>query len=411
MNLSLSSPPVRQKAWPARHLFGEAEKQAANRLFDRAIQTGAGIGYAGEEEAAYCADFSAFLGGGYADAVNSGTNALFVALAALDLPPYSEVIVPPITDAGGVMPVSILQCLPIPADTAPGSFNVGAEQIAARITPRTRAIVVMHAAGLPVEMEPVMQLARKHGLKVVEDCAQAHGSLHHGRPVGTFGEVAAFSTMFGKTHAFGGQGGVVFTRDEALYHRVREFSDRGKPFGRPPGVRNVVASLNFNTDELHCAIGRVQLGKLPQTIERRRTLGNALAARCEELAHVRMVCGGPADAAAYWYLLFRFEAEHYTVPKAEFVAALTREGIPFEADYNFIPSDYEWFQNRHSLGTSGLPWCAPQAAPVPEQWALPNARQAVAEHFRLPFHENLTLDDMADIATALRKVEAVYLRR
>ncbi len=391
---TLKSPTPRPLApWPARHLFGQQEKEAVNRLLDECIATGKPIGYGGTEEAAYGSAFAKFLGGGYADAVNSGTNALYIALAALELPPGSEVIVPPITDAGGIMPVSLLRCTPVVADTAPGSFNVGAEEMAAQITPRTRAIVVMHAAGLPVDLEPVLELARQHGLKVVEDCAQAHGSLYRGKPVGSFGDIAAFSTMFGKTHAFGGQGGVVFTRDEALAHRIREYADRGKPSGRPPGTRNVVASLNFNADELHCAIGRVQLAKLPEIIRKRRELGNAIAEGCRKLSHIRMVTGGADTEPAYWYLLFRFDAGSFRVPKAEFVARLASAGLPFEPDYNFIPSDYEWYCK------SGFP---------PPR--LPNARKAVEEHFRMLFHENLTAENVRDVVDALHRAEAEFRR-
>ncbi len=402
-------PKVREKAWPARHLFGEEERQAVNALFDEVIQSGVGIGYNGPHERAYCEAFSEFLGGGYADAVNSGTNALFVALASLDLPPYSEVIVPPITDAGGVMPVTVLNCIPVPADVAPGGFNVGADQIRACITDRTRAIIVMHAAGLPVDMDPVMRLARKHGLKVIEDCAQAHGSTYHGQPVGTFGDVAAFSTMFGKTHAFGGQGGVVFTRDEALHHRIREISDRGKPSNRPEGTRNVIASLNFSCDELHACIGRTQLKKLPDIMRRRQDIGRKIASGCAKLKSIRMVDGLESTDPVYWFVLFHYPADAFTTDKATFVEALQAEGIPFEADYNFIPCEMEWFRHQHCLGTSGHPWNSPQyKGSSLKEYPLPNTKAMIREHFRLIIHESLGLETVDDILKALHKVEAVF---
>ena len=134
--------PVRTRPWPERFLFGQAEKDAAMRMFDQAIASGKAFGYSGAEEDAYCKAFADYLGGGIADAVNSGTNAVYVALRSLDLPAFSEVIVPPISDAGGVMPVALAGLIPIPADCAPGSLNAGPAQIEARITPRTSAIVV-----------------------------------------------------------------------------------------------------------------------------------------------------------------------------------------------------------------------------------------------------------------------------
>lgn len=403
--------PVRTRPWPERYLFGDEERAAVNRLFDEAARTGKAFGYSGAEERAYGEAFSEFLGGGHADAVNSGTNALFVALAALDLPPYSEVIVPPISDAGGVMPVTVLQCIPVPADAAPGGFNVGPEQIKERITERTSAIIVMHAAGLPADMDGVMNVAREAGLPVVEDCAQAHGSLYRGQPVGTFGETAAFSTMFGKTHAFGGQGGVVFAKDANRYARIREFSDRGKPVDRPKGTRNVVGTLNFSSDELHCAIGRVQLEKLPSIMERRCEVGDFIADGCEKLESIRMVRGLPETKPVYWFLLFRFEAERFRVSKTELVEALKAEGLPFEPEYNFFPCDMDWARNHHSLGTSGLPWSSPQYQGDPEAtYELPHARRAVDDHFRMLFHENVTRDDARDVLTALAKVERRFLK-
>jgi len=406
----LGGPKTKLGPWPKRRLFGEEEKAAVMDLFDRCLRNSDPIGYSGPEERAYCEEFSALLGGGFADGVNSGTNALFVALAALDLPPYSEVIVPPITDAGGAMPVAILNGIPVPADCAPGGFNAGPAEIEARITPRTRAIIVMHAAGLPVDMDGVLEVARRHNLPVVEDCAQAHGSTYKGRPVGTFGDTAAFSTMFGKTHAFGGQGGVVFTKDETRWQRIRELADRGKPCGRAPGVRNVVATLNFNTDELHCVIGRAQLKKLPAMMRRRREIGNRIATACRGLEAIRMVEGIPGSDPVYWFVVFKYPQDRFRVGKAEFVTALQAEGIPFEADYNFLPMQYEWARNRHCLGTSGHPWNSPQYTGDPATpYPTPVAEEMIRTHFRLPINEGIDDETVEQVIRALGKIERHFL--
>ncbi|HOF39460.1 MAG TPA: DegT/DnrJ/EryC1/StrS family aminotransferase, partial [Candidatus Hydrogenedentes bacterium] len=136
--------PVRKEPMPPRHLFGEEEKQAALALFDKSIETGEAFGYNGPEEEAYCNRFAAFLGGGYADAVNSGTSAIYVALRALEIEPFTEVIVPSVSDMGGVMPVPLMNCVPVPADCAPGTYNMGPEQVEQAISERTSAIVVAH---------------------------------------------------------------------------------------------------------------------------------------------------------------------------------------------------------------------------------------------------------------------------
>jgi len=425
---------------PPRRLFGVEEKEAVMQLFDRAIEEGSHIlGYNGVEEESYCREFAEFMGGGFADGVNSGTNAVFVALRALELEPFSEVITPPVSDPGGVMPVALCNLIPVPADSVPGQYNTGAEQIEARITPRTRAILVAHISGHPVDMEPVMALARRHGLHVIEDCAQAHGAtircsslctdckeagatVCRGRKAGTFGDVAAFSTMFGKHHATGGQGGIVFTRNEDIYWRVRRHADRGKPFGislgagagagvgsASAGGANAVAALNCNMDELHACIGRVQLGKLPGFIAGRRDLAARIQDGCGSLAGVRLEGDPPHGKSCYWFLLLRFDADAYRVNKAQFVEALTAEGIPCLAGYRHYPSRMIWSQRQQVFGTSGLPWRGgPAEFQNAAEYPLPNAEAVDAVHFLIFSTEEWSSVDADLTVAALQKVDAAY---
>ena len=138
---------------PDRGLMGREEIEAVNKLLEDAVRTGKAVGYNGEEEMAYCREFADFMGGGYTDAVNSGTSAVYVALKALNLEPFSEVVVGAITDPGGIMPIVLQNCIPFVADTAPGSCNVGVDQIRECLTPFTRAIVVAHIFGEPADMD------------------------------------------------------------------------------------------------------------------------------------------------------------------------------------------------------------------------------------------------------------------
>lgn len=413
---------VRVQPLPSRHLFGKEEKDAVMRLFDRAIESGSHIlGYNGEQESEYCREFSEMLGGGFADGVNSGTNAVYVAVRALELEPYSEVIVPPVSDPGGIMPVALSQLIPVPADSAPGSYNPSAEQIAARITPKTRAILVAHISGIPVDMEPVMALAREHGLKVIEDCAQCHGARYQGRMLGSIGDIAAFSTMFGKHHATGGQGGVVFTKDEALYWSVRRHADRGKPFGVTLGGTagsgvgvgasaggNGLAALNCNMDEIHACIGREQLKKLAGFIQKRRKFAQAVEAQCASSVGLRMVGDPPYGENAYWFLFFRFDASAYRVDKATFVEAMVKEGFPMEPHYFYVPIRQPWALHPHVFGdgSSALPWSAAGKSSTPPP--LPNIEATDAAHVRMGIHEGWGQAEADDFGVALRKVDAVF---
>jgi len=414
--------PVRTTPLPARRLFGLEEKEAACNLFDKAIEEGSHIlGYNGSQETAYCQEFADFLGGGFADGVNSGTNAVFVALRALEIEPFSEVIVPPVSDPGGVMPVALCNLIPVPTDAAPGFFNTSVEEIEKRLTERTRAILIAHVSGLPVDMEPVMELAKKHNLSVIEDCAQAHGTVCRGRMAGTFGHIAAFSTMFGKQHASAGQGGIVFTRDEDLYWRVRRHADRGKPFGvslgggagagvggAAGGGANAVAALNFNMDELHACIGRVQLKKLPAMIARRREIAARLVAGCEACEGVKPVGDPPFGKSSYWFQFIGFDPSAYRVGKADFIAALNAEGMSFNEGYGFFPSRMLWAKNKQVFGNSQLPWSGLPGTADLQDYPLENAMAANATHFTLHFHEEWTDADTDDAIAVLQKVDQAF---
>lgn len=401
---------VRQEPFPSRHLFGAEEREVALRLFDQAMESGVAIGYGGVEEQAYEREFAEFLGGGYADLVNSGTSALYVALGGLELEPASEVVVPPISDPGGVMPVALLNLVPVVADAMPGSFNAGPAEIEAVLTPYTRAIIVAHIAGEPAAMDPILELARSRNLAVIEDCAQAHGARYKGRMAGTMGTVGAFSTMSGKHHATGPQGGAVFTQDEELYWRIKRFADRGKPFNTDASS-NVRAGLNLNGNDLAAAIGRVQLHKINDIVHRRRAFAAQVHAGLDKLQAVSPGREVEDSEAVYWFLRFHVDADKLTVDKDTFAQAVAAEGIPLAASYRYISSEAEWFRQRKVFGSSDYPWGLPEyQGDRDATFPCPQAVEVVESHFIMSIHENFGTPEVEDTLAALRKVEAAYLR-
>lgn len=397
---------------PERGLIGAEERAAVLGVLDRAIAAGAAIEYGGPEEEAYCAEFAATLGGGYADAVNSGTAALYVALRALGVEPFTEVVVPAITDPGGIMPVPLLGCIPVVADTAPGSFNCGPEQVEAVMGPLTGAVVVAHVAGEPAPVEPIARLAERHGVPLIEDCAQAHGARIGGAPAGSFGTVSCFSTMWGKHHSTGGQGGVLFTRDPRLYRRIRGAADRGKPFGDTlPAGRNYLASLNFNQDELSAAIGRAQLGKLPAAVERRRAFVRALAARLAGVPSLQVPETLDGAEPSWWFLRLRYRSAGGW-DKERFCAAVAAEGVPVNPTYAALPATYTWFRERRVFGArGGFPWTAAEYRGDPDRaFPCPNAHAAVAEHLVVPVRESWGEAEAERIAAAFARVDRAARR-
>jgi dTDP-4-amino-4,6-dideoxygalactose transaminase len=407
-------PKVRNQPMPARGLLGEAEKAAAVALFDAAIASGNAFGYNGPSEQQYEKDFVEVMGGGYADAVNSGTNALFCALGALRLDALSEVICPPITDPGGVMPIVMVGCVPVVADADPRSYNTSAAEIEPLITERTRAIVVAHIAGDAVDMAPVMALAAKHDLYVVEDCAQAHGAFYHGQRLGTIGHIAAFSTMYGKHHCTGGQGGVVYTQDETLHWQGRQFADRGKPFGVAPDsgtVGNVVAGINCNLNDLSAAIGSAQLKKLPSIIANRVKVGNAVRDALAANPIIQVGWQVPESQSSYWFLRMHLELDAITVDKATFCTALGAEGIPVTVAYRAIPAEWTWFREKRCFGNSGFPWdCSDYHGPKEPVARIEQAVRAVDTHFNIALNESYGDQEIADIVAACEKVAAAYAK-
>jgi perosamine synthetase len=309
-----------------------------------------------------------------------------------------------------MMPIPLLNLIPTVADTQPGSFNTGAEQVQELITSRTSAILIPHIAGEPADMENIMQVASRHGLPVIEDCAQAHGAKLYNRMLGTFGSLAVFSTMFGKHHCSGGQGGLVFTRTEQLYQSIRRASDRGKPFFLPQGTTNTTASLNFNLSDLAAAIGRIQIKKLPEVIIRRRLIVAKLSEEMEGLRTISIPELLPGAEASYWFLRIRFNAERAACDKDTYCHALIGEGLPIEPSYRAaMPHLMDWFVHRHVFGRSSYPWASPAYTGDPDrQFPCPNANAAVDQHFILRFHENWTHADIEDAISIFHKVDDAY---
>ena len=405
-------PKAVKKDLPARHHFGEAERAAALRVIDEAIAKGVAPGYGGPEEEAFCKEFSEMLGGGYADAVNSGSNSVFVALRALPIEPFTEIIVGPITDPGGIMPIVMMNCIPVIADSAEDSFNMNLDTVKKVFTERTSAIVVPHIAGEPADIKPIVEFAKEHGVYVVEDCAQAHGAKINGQFVGTFGDTAGYSLMFGKHTCTGGQGGIVFTKSEDLYWKIRQNSDRGKPFGLPAGSTNCVASLNFNLDEVGCAIGRVQTKKMEEIAKKRRAVADKIFAGIERKDIIRAPKLPATAEPSYWFTRMLFDEEKVTCDKHTFCTALAAEGLPIAESYDATPYMSTWAQEHRVFGNSGDPCAAPEyKGDHNMKYTMPeNIAKVRKQNINLYAVESYTDEDIANIVAAINKVCAAFAK-
>jgi dTDP-4-amino-4,6-dideoxygalactose transaminase len=218
--------------------------------------------------------FARWIGVDQAFACASGTNAIHAAVAAVDPAPGDEIVTSPITDMGAITPIIYQTAVPVFADVDPLSGNVTAETIERVIGPKTRAVIVTHLFGNPADMGPILELAARRGVVVIEDCAQAYGATYGGRPVGTLGDIGCFSLQQGK-HITTGEGGVVIARDPALARRVRLFIDKAWGYG-DANPDHYFAALNGRMSELQGAVALAQMGKLAHSIAQRQKLAARL---------------------------------------------------------------------------------------------------------------------------------------
>lgn len=246
--------------------------------------------WTGQECRSFEKEFALWAQTRYAVALANGTLALDVALKALGIGPGDEVIVTPRTFIASISCVVNAGAIPVFADVELDSGNISASSISQVLTPRTRAVICVHLAGWPCDMDPIMELAAKHEFKVIEDCAQAHGARYKGQSVGSIGHVGAWSFCQDKIMTTGGEGGMVTTNDEALWRAMWSFKDHGKSYEavyereHAPGFRWLHDSFgtNWRMMEMQAVVGRIQLQKMKDWTTKRRDNALKIWEKCEE---------------------------------------------------------------------------------------------------------------------------------
>ena len=392
-------------------MFDEKEIKAVTELMKKGaeIATASVLDrYSGTLVNTYEKEFAKFFGIKYATAVSSGTAAVHSAITALDLEPGNEVITTPITDPGTVMPILFQGLIPVFADVDYETLNISAETIEKVITKKTKAIIVVHLAGIPSEMDKIMKLAMRYKLKVIEDCAQAHASIYKGKYVGTFGDMGVFSFMPGKHTTSGGQGGMVITNKEKYYWGAKKFADRGKPFGIKNPKGNISLGLNYRMTELEAAIGKIQLKKLKKIASKRYRIVEKLRKNLLTLKTVKL-WGKPEDSKPnYWFCFIKVETKKLKVnDKKRFVESLQAEGIPVGAHYTIPMYENPFIKERKTFGNSSYPW---NSYNKNIKYKCPVAEKALNDYMTLGIHECWTDKEVEDTLKAFEKIERAYLR-
>jgi len=386
--------PVRTAPIPPWPLFEDDEIKAVGDV----LASGKVNYWTGDICRSFEDEYAAAVGMPHAIALANGTVALELALYALGVDAGDEVIVPAKTFIATASAAVARGAVPVVADVDPISQNVTVDTLRAVLTPKSRAIVIVHLGGWPAEMTAIMEFAREHNLFVIEDCAQAHGASIDGKPVGSFGDCAAFSFCQDKIITTGGEGGLLAIADTDVWKRAWAYKDHGKGYDRvhhtehPRGFRWVHESFgsNMRMTEMQAAIGQLQLRKLPDWHMRRARNARILH---DGLAQVPGLTGAfPEERITHgWYRYYAFlnlSQLQTGWDQISIIEAVAAEGIPC-----FVGSCSEIYREEAFI-KAGL-------GPVD---ALPNAAQLSQTGLAFLIHPTLQPSDMNDMVAAIRKV-------
>ncbi|CAG7595484.1 GDP-perosamine synthase [Paenibacillus solanacearum] len=367
--------------------------------------------HGGKKVKQFLSDFNELYGVRYSVAVSSGTAAIHVALGAAGISVGDEVITSPITDQGTIVGILYQNAIPVFADLDPHTYNLDPKSVEARITDKTKAIVAVHLAGNPCDMDAIMDIARRHGLKVIEDCAQSYLTRYKGRLAGTIGDYGCFSTNDFK-HMSTGDGGIVTVNSgsEADYYVAHAFADKNyQRFGDAVSRDLTYLAPNYRMTELQGAVGIAQLKKLPWICEQRHRYGDRLTEGIRDLPGIKPHRVTEDDWSSYWFYMLRVDEAKLGCTRDEFSKALAAEGIPNSAGY--IPKVVYMqplFQNKQAYLNSHFPFELSEASYA--QGICPEAEAILETAVRLPVNEFYTGQDVEETIEAIRKVAAYYAR-
>lgn len=388
--------PTRVKPFAPWPYFEADEVEAAAA----ALRSGKINYWTGEEGRKFEKEYAVSVGCNYAIALTNGSVALELALYALDIGPDDDVVTTSRTFLASASSAIMRGARPIMADVDADSQNITAETIRAALTPRTKAIIAVHLAGWPCDMDPILELAREHKLKVIEDCAQAHGATYKGRQVGSMGDFNAFSFCQDKIMTTAGEGGLVTTNDEGLWKKAWAFKDHGKSYDavynreHAPGFRWLHESFgtNWRLTEMQSALGRVLLRKLLDHLAIRRRNAGILNRELAETPGLRLTIPGEDIGHAYYkyYVFLRSEHLRDDWNKDRVMAAINAEGVP--CYYGSCSEIY-------------LEKAFPEELRPKER--LPVARRLGETALMFLVHPTLSAEDMHDTARAIKKVMSV----
>ena len=387
--------PVRTEAFPPWPYFDQKQLDAVNRI----LSSGKVNYWTGKQGAAFEQEFARATRRNYAIALANGTIALEVALFALGIGQGDEVIVPCRSFVASASCICMQNATPVFADIDADSQNITATTLEEALTDRTKAVVVVHLAGWPCDMDPILEVAAKYQLKVIEDCAQAHGAKYKGYPVGSFGDVGVFSFCQDKIISTAGEGGMLVTDDEETWEKAWSYKDHGKSVkvlsDNQPGVTGYrfvhdTIGTNLRLTEMQSAIGRIQLGYLDSWVEKRRENAKILNDFLRDFDQIRTTEPSENQYHSYYkyYCFIRKNCLNQDWNRDRVMQAIAAEGVPVRG--GVCP---EIYKEKAFSQTAIKPL---------ESFSI--ARELGETSLMFMVHPTMSADDMWDKCRAVEKV-------
>jgi perosamine synthetase len=406
--------PVRVDPFPAYVTIGDEEKRAVGEVLDSTVLskflgTWSADFYGGPRVQKLESEWAAYFGVAHAISVNSATSGLYAAVGAAGVGPGDEVIVSPYTMSASATAALVYGAIPVFADIDPETFCISPETIKQRITPHTKAIIVVDIFGHPADMAGIMKLAAEHNLTVIEDSAQAPGARLNDRYAGTLGHMGVFSLNYHKTIQTG-EGGVVVTDDENLAERLCLIRNHAEVVVKGKGVQDVTNMIGFNyrMTEIEAAIASEQLKKLERLVSARVEAANCLTDRLAGFPGITPPVVRPGVRHGYYVFVIRYNAVTTGIARNRFVAALNAEGIPMAEGYVEPIYLEPVYQKRIAFGRDGFPFTYPG---YKGQVDYSSGICPVAErmHYQEVIytnvcHANITRRELDDVVTSFDKV-------
>lgn len=371
-------------------------------LVAEAIRTGTLTVTKGTFAKRFESGFAKAVGSTAAHACSSGSAAIHCAISAINPEPGDEIITTSITDMGALTPILYQGAIPVFADVDPRTGNVTAETIAARLSPRTTAIIATHLFGNSCDMTAIMELARKRGLSVIEDCAQAFLAKHDGKMVGTFGTAGCFSLQQGK-HITTGEGGVVVSDDAKIARHVYYFINKAWGYGDPNPDHYFIA-LNYRMSELQGAVALGQLPKLADVCAKRQAGAQRLTEDLKDVAGVETPYHDPRNEPVYWKYALQVDPAVIPGGAVALGKALKDWGIASAPRYIQKPAfRCQVFRDQKTFGNSRWPFtlARPEAVDYAAE-RFPGTFRYLDRVLVLPWNENYTTEHLDYIARAVR---------